>query len=156
MTFRWQNEEIRITRISNLYAIRIRIFFLKDSPIRIDNIESSRARNRLYPRHVDGRFLSFLIIFIVLVIYLLFCVLLPFVLTITVETAGASKLGRTWMQMSSFAYGMLCNSRKKRNRYFDELEWKHHYYNAMQTIMGKFYIFLIVRFLKGTISGFSK
>lgn len=48
------------------------------------NIESSQALNRLYdPRHVDGRFLSFLIIFIVLVIYLLYCVLLPCVLKIT-------------------------------------------------------------------------
>lgn len=78
----------------------------------IVNIESSRARNRLYPRHADGRFLSFLIIFIVLVIYLLFCVLYrsryrACILTIRAEIAGASKLGRLCfrgMQMWIFAY----------------------------------------------------
>lgn len=85
------------------------------------NIESSQARNRLYdPRHADGRFLSFLIIFIVLVIYLLFCVLLPCVLTITERQRAHPNQVERGCKCPLLHKGS--SSWKKRNRYFNDLE----------------------------------
>lgn len=115
--------------------------------IRIVNIESSRARTRLYPRHANGRFLSFLIIFIVLVIYLLFCVLnrsryRACILTISTEIADASKLGRMWfwrMQMCSFAY-----PRRKKSPSIFRMNSNENIINVMQMIAGQNFTFKII------------
>lgn len=121
---RWQNVEgITIFDIQNrilIVADKAYICSYIFSCVRIVSIDYRVVGStRLYPRHANERFLSFLIIFIVLLIYLLFCVLKPFSLPCVHFNDFDWDSGRIQIRPNVVgdANAMLCIHRKSCHRY---------------------------------------